>query len=645
MTFQIASIVLLNDAGEQRRIELEQGSVNIVTGSSKTGKSSLIDIIDYCLGSKSCSIAGVIRETVATYALRLVNVGGGVLTVARRRPAPGKETTANIFVGVVDWDQPVSPSQLAPNTSLAEGVRYLSAWSGIGDASTEVGSGSRASFSPTIRHALFLCFQGQSEIANRDLLFHSQADEFIPQAIRDTLPYFLGAFDDESIGKQVRLRGLEREERQLARHLEEADGFRRVSAGGHALYQEAVAVGLVESDAEPPTDATIMAALITARTRSDEQDRTAAPPEDDAYRELLLRREQMQRALDEAHAEHRLLFQISDDRRGYVTEVEIHKDRLAPVAGMQAGPDHDAVSTTCPVCQSEVSELLPTLATLQDAHEELRTQLEGLNTNRPHLDADLAEISSRIEELRGQIADVDRGIQHLDSTRAELRAYRDALVRRALVRGRIGLFLDAVPEAAESSAVEGRRNQLQQEIAALREELSIEELQGRMDSLVSRLSHRVKYYAELLGLEDANGPVRLDVRLLTVVADTPTGRRTLGQMGSGENWLGYHLAVMLALHEFLVLEQRPVPRFLVLDQPSQVYFPSDDTGSDEDRVALARMLAPVHELAESLTPHWQVLILDHADMAQPEWFAQTVRERWRGGPALIPRSWIGENRD
>ena len=48
----------------------------------------------------------------------------------------------------------------------------------------------------------------------------------------------------------------------------------------------------------------------------------------------------------------------------------------------------------------------------------------------------------------------------------------------------------------------------------------------------------------------------------------------LWEIGSGANWLSYHVASMIGLHE-LFLSQRgnPVPSMLILDQPSQVYFP------------------------------------------------------------------------
>lgn len=63
---QIKEIVLYGVNGQIRRLPFNLGTVNIISGKSKTGKSVIGDIIDYCLGGDSCNIAdGVVRETVA----------------------------------------------------------------------------------------------------------------------------------------------------------------------------------------------------------------------------------------------------------------------------------------------------------------------------------------------------------------------------------------------------------------------------------------------------------------------------------------------------------------------------------------------------------------------------------------------------
>lgn len=69
MKSYIKAIIIFNKNGEKRVVPLEQG-VNIITGESKTGKSALVEIIDYCLCSTRCTkknlkdIFGVIGEMI-----------------------------------------------------------------------------------------------------------------------------------------------------------------------------------------------------------------------------------------------------------------------------------------------------------------------------------------------------------------------------------------------------------------------------------------------------------------------------------------------------------------------------------------------------------------------------------------------------
>jgi hypothetical protein len=57
-------------------------------------------------------------------------------------------------------------------------------------------------------------------------------------------------------------------------------------------------------------------------------------------------------------------------------------------------------------------------------------------------------------------------------------------------------------------------------------------------------------YADQLDLEEWDGPLRLDLRNVTVVADALEGPIPLYRMGSGENWVGYHVLAHLALHKW-----------------------------------------------------------------------------------------------
>lgn len=85
MQFKIEKIILiLNRDNDKREIEFHDG-VNIIAGKSQTGKSALIDIIDYCLFSSMCTIPkGIIYNSVNIYCLVLW-INGKRLILARKK--------------------------------------------------------------------------------------------------------------------------------------------------------------------------------------------------------------------------------------------------------------------------------------------------------------------------------------------------------------------------------------------------------------------------------------------------------------------------------------------------------------------------------------------------------------------------------
>ena len=115
------------------------------------------------------------------------------------------------------------------------------------------------------------------------------------------------------------------------------------------------------------------------------------------------------------------------------------------------------------------------------------------------------------------------------------------------------------------------------------------------------------------------------------------------------NWVGYHLTAYLALQHFFIEHARPMPSFIVLDQPSQAFFPRDrerggdlDELTDTDRENTRQLYELTHQVVAQLTGALQVIALDHADF-EDAWFAESVVERWRDGDALIPPQWRSGN--
>jgi hypothetical protein len=132
---------------------------------------------------------------------------------------------------------------------------------------------------------------------------------------------------------------------------------------------------------------------------------------------------------------------------------------------------------------------------------------------------------------------------------------------------------------------------------------------------------------------------------LTVVADTIDGPLALPQIGSGENWVGYHVAAHLALHGLFRARKRPVPAFLILDQPSQAHYPPErdvgeiDGKGDEDQAAVAQLYKLLYDYCAEHYPNIQIIVMDHVELLE-DWFRESMVQRWRDGIKLVPVSWL-----
>lgn len=83
MNFYIEKIILWLKDGIRREIEFQNDKINIVTGNSKTGKTAILEIIDYCLcGSESNISYENIGENVLWYGLKFY-INGKKYTIAR----------------------------------------------------------------------------------------------------------------------------------------------------------------------------------------------------------------------------------------------------------------------------------------------------------------------------------------------------------------------------------------------------------------------------------------------------------------------------------------------------------------------------------------------------------------------------------
>lgn len=641
MSIQILDIVLYAEGHEPRVLSLQLGKVNIITGDSKTGKSALIEIVDYCLGSGSFNIPrGVIHDHVKWYALRLTD-GDAQHFIARKAPVAGRSSTVEAFYATAaELDIPAL-EQISATTNIDAIMQRIELVTGIGLNRHNPGEGfTRPSLAANIRHALAYVFQPQTEISQPGFLFHGQSDTWVAQAIKDTFPYFLGAVEEQHVEKSARLKELRRELRAKEGELSRAASLMGEGSVA-ALITQARHVGLLQEDY---VSSSYMADVQVLRqaTSVTASDASAAMAVVNDHREMNSLSEERQRLRGELHRlndELQAMASLRKDESAYAVEADEQVARLQSIGLLEEG-EHE-----CPLCSQNLPDRIPSVDELHQELTRASEQLAAVRRHTPGLDALIAEKIGELNFIKAELKTNWTSLEVLRNVDEQLVHQRDEASRRAHVLGRVSVMLESIADAPDTTAQEIRISEIKLQIGQLETELSDETTRERVESILSRMSDQMTRWATYLEMEHAGVPFRLDAKRLTVIADSEGGPIQMNHMGSGANWLGCHLIAHLALHDWFVRKARPVPRFLFLDQPSQVYFPAEaqrdvnavDT-EDEDRLAVIRMFGLIQNIVEELSPRFQVIITEHADINEP-WYQSAVVERWRHGHALIPLDW------
>lgn len=645
---QIQAIVIYSHDGRHRVIPFEAGRVNIISGDSRTGKSSILGIIDYCFGASEIDVPeGKVRRNVSWFGL-LLHTQRGQAFVARKLPKANGKSNEAVYVQT-DTSVDIPPAEVLRQTTNRDGLRsLLASWVGLSDYLHEPPTGqTRDPLAATISHALTFCLQSQNEIAQRGHLFHGSSDRFVAQSIKDTLPYFLGAVPDEYVAQQQELKRLRVEIRQIERKLAEAAAIRGDGVGrADTLLAEAKAVGLTSLH-----DSATWQEKLNALRAIQETPLTAAASEvveDAEFRRLSTVRSELvseQRSL-QATLERARKFEGSS--RGFTAETREHMARLSAVSVF----DHATPGHSCPLCLQGLPEAsqVPSIGDLRAAQDYIGERSGAMDSATPRIATAIQEVETKLADVRRRIDDNRVMLTAVKRGNQRLQLASDIEARRAIVLGRISLYVENIPEMPDVSEQQARLIELRKKETELDEAVSTDAIQTNLESCLSNVNRSLSEYARKIELEYSDSPLRLDPRALTIVADTPDRPVPMREIGSGENHVGYHIVAHLALHTWFAHRQRPVPAFLLLDQLSQAHFSPDTVPGrgvtqekiDADRKAVKRLYGLIFDVVEALAGKFQVIITDHPDFTDDTRFQKALRERWRDGLKLVPEDWPRE---
>jgi hypothetical protein len=634
---QIKEIIIYGRNGKKRELKFSTGTVNIISGYSKTGKTAVGQIVDYCLGSKTCDIsAGVVRNYSAWYAL-IVTLNSEEIFIARKNPDKGQESISASYYSIEK--KAVIPDKVnwAPNCDSNILTKILSDRLGIEENihfTTE--NQTRDELAANIRHSLFYCFQFQYELASPKNLFHRQDEDFVTQTIKDTFPYFAGVVQKNQIELKERLRDLTRKLEIIEKKENERISIQGGKKRALALLQEAESVGLVDRHGDKDDLNIEELYMIISKIESNwKPEIVSSKIGMDDLSSLQSQLALKQDKKEQLNIKIESIGYIINNSGEYNNEITEQKHRLQSIDLFSKLNFEDK---KCPFCSAEIKSDVPSIESIKDALVSLDKNLNRLNADRLNLRKYYETLLADRNGLDDEISNLKGRIDALYQTINDAKQIKDIVARQGKVVGRISLWMESYKKEDINDT---EKTNLETQIKKIQDQLSEFTIQENLNSVLSIISADMTKWAKELDLEYKDCPYRFNLNAATVIVDSLDGSVPLRKLGSGSNWVGVHLLAYFAIQKYFIETNRPVPNFLVIDQPSQIYFPKSDQKTDFEKVK--EIYRFIDKRVKELNGKLQVIVLDHADFPDMKEFNGSVLERWDESNGLIPNDWLQRN--
>lgn len=648
---KIRSIHIYSHDGQRRDLTFKVDGLNVITGRSSTGKSALSEIIEYCMGRSSFNVPeGIIRDKVAWFAV-IYQFEMEQVLVAKPTPSGKSASCSTVMLRRGAQLQAPELKDLAVNTDDESIVDLLTRLLGIPENRTEVAlEHSRNSYDANVKHTFYYLFQKQGLIANKDQLFYRQNEQYQPQAIRDTLPILLGVSSSDRYELESKLRMAQRDLRINQKKLELArDAVDTSHVQAIGLYSEAKTVGVIGTTDENLNADGIIDILKSALSWNPE-----AVPDDDGSRVSRLEEQlvQLRQSRRDAQARIDAARQFAKRSGGYENEAAEQIDRLASIKALPKNPDTG--EWQWPFSEQNLALESPVAVALLNELASLDKELRVASGQRPKLDAYLTELVGTVDEIKDEIKQKEAELSAAISANEFLVKMGSRNNAAARVVGRISLFLETLLPNEDLVSLVAESRRISYKVKQLEEQIGADDSNERLTSILNNISAHMSRYIQKFNAEFGPYPARLNLSQLTIIFDRPERPVPMGRTGGGENHLAYHLSALLALHLFAAQNNRPFPRFLLIDQPTQVYFPSEQvyqdaggsvqkTEADADLNAVRRLFELLLRFTQEEVPGFQLIVTEHANLRE-QWFQDSlVEEPWTKPPALVPEDWPTES--
>lgn len=644
MKAAISHIFLFNSENESRYLEFSDG-LNIITGDSKTGKSAVIEIIDYCLfASRSTIPKGIITDWTELYCI-VFKVQEKNLVIARQSNSlkmyfaieTDVEFLANFSNDYFRDKKLVDLDEAKKEFEKHIGISVL-------DTRTDVEEDKRSSGGKvTMRSFTPFLFQHQNLIANKHGLFYRFDDFYKRKKTIDDYPILMGWENSDYFGLR---RDLESKQNELSQKKKLAE---KLKISNIELKGDLQAlISLYFSFIGKELDEDISLSDLKQLSKDLPQSTVNSVGDNNIEWKLKVIDDSIWNKRIELNTLNNLLNTIkinNEISQNYGKNI----NRLKALASIESNIDE----IHCPLCEQEVKEINEKISVIKDSNEILLNEFEKIGTYVNDTNEENSRLRNDRDKLKKELKELSINAQKLNEQKISQFTTKSEYEK--------GLLLKGKTEANANNLIERNKflskkpddhSELESDIAILKEKLSGYNLKEKLQNAEIILSNKMSEVCDLLDFEEEfkPGKILFDLEKFSLKYNVKDKENILlSEMGSGSNWLAIHLSAFLGfLYLHSITESSKIPSILILDQPSQVYFPkiykkldeevpNEAEQIDDNRIQVKNIFkvisGEIKKIEDECGYKAQVIVLEHAD---EEEFDQFIKYRWsKNGEKLI----------
>lgn len=606
--FSIEKIVLWLKNGKQRILKFEPDKVNVITGESNTGKSAILEIVDYCLFASSPQISdSIINENVEWYGLKFL-INDKTYTIARKsftRVASNEYYFSSI--GNIPKEFPVSNNTESALKPIIETEFSINSTTKFTYGSNQLKLGSKIS----LRYFLMFNTISQDIITeSRDIYFDKQDNSRYKEALPRIFDIATGIESVENILFKERKEQLEKKLILLENKSSKIDSHRSIFREEQdEILRIAREFDLINSS---DNDQAIneLKQVVSNKKGNSGYDSSE--------------RDELERGRNLVKRKINNLKKLKSEYNIYKKNLKTMQDSLAPIDYLK-----DKVEV-----RTGYFEYI--MVTLERELKEIKNINKKVTPIDKQVDDEILALNIQLDSINLKLETLPKKISITESDEQKL-----------IFIGRVAEKFDLYSNPNDSP------NKYQEQIDTLEEEIVQIPI---VDTEKSRLLtiglieevvfNYMQNYGEVLGNYADYHPL-FDYKEKSLKLRKPRSTKIENKIGSSSNHMFLHLFFSLAIHEVIFINKAPyVPPFLIIDQPSRPYYGRDNSArkivenisSDDSKIRQAFVLLNEYIMNRlENSGHFQMIVFEHIE---PDSFEDLdyihLVEEFKDGNALIP---------